>query len=182
MPPLVRTSVLLVEDNDDHAFLFSRAFSEHPGVRLDRVCDGLEAKAYLRGRPARREGVGLSQPSALITDLNMPRCGGVELIQWLRSSEEWAGLPIVVVSSSIDQIDMDRCYAVGAQAFLIKPTTCEGFRHLVDCLVRLWQRYGVLGAPSSSAGEGCARPWSSRVNRRATADPLQPAGRAREEA
>ena len=156
MPAITPATILLAEDNDVHALLFTVAFRIHKDVNMVRVHDGVEAKQYLMGMGEYADREQYPRPLALVTDLIMPRCDGASLISWLRRHEHWAQLPAVVISTSIFQEDMDRCYQAGAQAFLLKPCTAAGFSHLVDCLSRLWSERGVLPAGSCDT----ARPFS----------------------
>ena len=128
-------TVIYAEDSDDDAFLFCRA-ADACSVDVVRVKNGDEAKVQLETVvPSDGQAQG---PVALVTDLHMPGCDGLALIQWVRTKPEWNELPAVVVSASHAQKDIDACKEAGANGFFVKPASLEGFSHLFQALLELW--------------------------------------------
>jgi len=106
-------AVLIVEDSENSAAMLEIAFMGIPGVSVLTTPSGIEALQILDGSstPVR----------AVVTDLNMPRMDGYELIRRLRSHEKLSGMPIIVVSADTDPSTPERIAALGVQAFFPKP-------------------------------------------------------------
>jgi len=106
-------AVLIVEDSENSAAMLEIAFLGIPGVSVLTTPSGVEALRILDG--------GSSSVRAVVTDLNMPRMDGYELIRRVRSHEKLSGMPIIVVSADTDPATPDRIAALGVQAFFPKP-------------------------------------------------------------
>ena len=101
----VRGQVLLVEDNEDDVFLTLRAL-KRVGVEAEVVIarDGVEAVERLS--VAARPGDGADgAPAVVLLDLKLPRMNGVEVLNWLRSNEDTRDIPVVIVSSSKEELE-----------------------------------------------------------------------------
>jgi two-component system response regulator len=121
-------SVLLVEDNDADAELTSKALREvDPAVNIARVHDGSEAIDYVF-----REGVFRERPRGLpaliLLDLQMPRVGGIDVLQSLRSDELTHAIPVLILTGSLDERDRNDAHQLGAAGYLAKPVTAEALR------------------------------------------------------
>jgi CheY-like chemotaxis protein len=133
-------SILLAEDDENDVFFVERAFKQAQiNNPLNRVCDGEDAIAYLKGDGiyAQREKYPL--PYLLLADLKMPRKNGFEVIQWVRQQTGLRRLPIVVLTSSREGPDIDRAYELGANTYLVKPVKFEGLLDLMKGLNLYWQ-------------------------------------------
>jgi CheY-like chemotaxis protein len=129
-------SVLLVEDNDDHAELVRRALSlsgqPHNLVRLE---DGEQALSFLlgtEGAPPDR-----SECALILLDLRLPRVSGIEVLQALRERDMPVG-PVVVLTTSEADDDITAAYENGAHAYVVKPIDFTSFGQLVRDLARFW--------------------------------------------
>ena len=105
-------AVLIVEDSENSAAMLEIAFLGIPGLSVLTTASGVEALRILDGS---------SPVRAVVTDLNMPRMDGYELIRRVRSHEKLSGMPIIVVSADTDPATPDRIAALGVQAFFPKP-------------------------------------------------------------
>ena len=105
-------AVLIVEDSENSAAMLEIAFLGIPGLSVLTTPSGVEALRILDGA---------SPVRAVVTDLNMPRMDGYELIRRLRSHEKLSGMPIIVVSADTDPATPERIAALGVQAFFPKP-------------------------------------------------------------
>jgi CheY-like chemotaxis protein len=112
MPPGGR-SVLVVEDSENNAAMLEIALSDIPAVHVVLATSALEAWRILNG-----DGPSIR---AIVTDLNMPRMDGFELIRRIRSDARLSGTPIVVVSADTDPATPDRIAELGVSAFFAKP-------------------------------------------------------------
>ena len=111
--------ILLVEDNPDDVELTVRTLEEH-GVdaQIDVADDGVHALAYIAEHEL---------PDLLVLDLNLPRMSGLEVLQRLRDDKRTRRLPIVVLTSSIEDEDVARCYDSGANSYIRKPVDYDEF-------------------------------------------------------
>jgi two-component system response regulator len=116
-PPVL----LLIEDDRDYVDVIVRALRKAGlGVEFRVARDGQEALDAL-GLDAPRNGNGDGDlPRVVFLDLKMPRVDGWEVLRRMRASPRTASLPVVVVSSSDRPEDIQRCYALGANSYLLK--------------------------------------------------------------
>jgi CheY-like chemotaxis protein len=128
-------TILLVEDNIDDVILTRRALRKvGVSAALATVGDGEEAKAYLLGTGAFADRNAHPMPALVLLDWKLPRCSGVEVLDWIRARSEMDTLPVVVLTSSRQQEDIEQAYAAGANSYLQKPVA---FSELVELLGRL---------------------------------------------
>jgi two-component system chemotaxis response regulator CheY len=113
MPSEVDAPVLIVEDSENGAATLEIAFLGIPGVSVLTASSALEALRILNG-----DGAGVR---AVVTDLNMPRMDGFELIRRIRQHERLFATPIIVVSADTDPDTPDRISQLGVSAFFPKP-------------------------------------------------------------
>ncbi len=116
--------ILIAEDDPDDAFLLRRTFVKAQVANpLVFVGDGDEAIRYLSGLERFSAHEEQPWPVVLFLDLKMPRRNGFELLEWLREQPPFGGLPVVVLTSSREPADVTRAYELGANAYLVKPST-----------------------------------------------------------
>jgi len=121
-------ALLLVEDNEDDVFLMKRALK---GARVVNpllvVEDGQQAVDYLggAGKFADREQYPL--PAVVFLDLKLPLLSGHDVLAWIRRQRELESLVVIVLTSSNEPSDLNRCYALGANSYVVKPPTPEQF-------------------------------------------------------
>jgi CheY-like chemotaxis protein len=129
--------ILHVEDDENDAILFRKA-CERAGLPADthRVDAADEAKAYLLGEGAYADRARFPIPQIIVLDLKMPRMDGFEFLKWLRKTEEFSGLPVLVFTASISREDKSRAIAEGANSFFIKPAS-------FDALVKMVAGFGT---------------------------------------
>ena len=139
MSPLVAgrpARLLLVEDNDADVRLTREALREAgDGVRLSAVGDGEQALAYLRQEAGFAEA---PRPDLVLLDLNLPRKDGTEVLAEMRADERLACIPVIVLTSSAAQQDIEACYARGANAFVVKPQDLDAFKDQSGSIRRFW--------------------------------------------
>jgi two-component system, response regulator len=123
--------VLLVEDNQDHALLTRRAFEKnHMGERLRIVRDGLEALDFLLNDS--------DKPTLVLLDLDMPRMDGLEVLRRMRADPRTRSLPVVMLSSSNEQVDQRNAIQLGLQGYIRKPVDFSEFVEIVRELGLYW--------------------------------------------
>ena len=125
-------TILAAEDMETDALLLKMAYkaAELP-YRLVVVQDGQCAVDYLKGTPPYDDRAKNPIPEMLLLDLNMPRMDGFAVLAWLRDSEEFSSLPVVVLSCSPRESDLERAKELGAREYLVKPL---GYKELTVML------------------------------------------------
>jgi CheY-like chemotaxis protein len=127
-------TIMLAEDDDNDVFFVRRALkTAEINNPLIVVTDGALAIEYLRGDGAYADRQQHPLPKLVLLDIKMPKRTGLEVLEWLRSneSEKLKRLPVIIMSSSNQQIDIDRAYELGVNAYLVKP---RGFLELVEVM------------------------------------------------
>lgn len=122
--------VILSVEDDNAAYLLLRiGFSEVGGdLRLYRVEDGAEALKFLRQSA---EYASAPKPDLVLLNLNMPRVTGYDVLQGMQNDPALNEIPVVVFSSSRLDGDKARCLALGARAFVSKPTDLDQFLNVL---------------------------------------------------
>lgn len=132
-------TILLVEDNAQDEFLTLRALRKvNLANQVDVVRDGQQALDYLfrQGEFAERKGPDL--PTVVLLDLNLPRIGGLEVLDRLRADPRTALVPVVILTSSDEERDRLRSYENGANSFVRKPLDFTEFAETVARLGVYW--------------------------------------------
>jgi CheY-like chemotaxis protein len=125
--------VLLVEDSVDDVLLTRRAFRKAGIEHVLDVCnDGETAVEYLQSLLAKSEAQAL--PVLVLLDWKLPKKNGLELLVWIRSQAKLRDLPVVVLSASGQQDEMDRAQLEGANAYRMKPLNLESLLSLLATL------------------------------------------------
>ena len=106
-------AVLIVEDSENSAAMLEIAFLGIPGVSVLMAPSATEALRLLEG--------GSGAVRVMVTDLNMPRMDGYELIRRVRADQRLSGMPIIVVSADTDPATPQRIAALGVEAYFPKP-------------------------------------------------------------
>lgn len=133
------TSVLLVDDNPDDVLLIRRAFHKanllHP---IHVAADGDEAVAYLSGQGGFADRSQHPLPVLVLLDLKLPKRSGHEVLEWLRAQEGLRRIPVAILTSSQEPVDVKRAYDLGANAYLLKPLEFEALIELVKATTLFW--------------------------------------------
>ena len=127
-------NVLMIEDDDGHATLLRRHL-RRAGLKSDpiRLRDGQELLDYLACKGPWSDRRPLDSV-AMILDLNMPRIGGAQVLERLKAHDHLARIPVFVLTTTDNPAELDRCYALGAAACLVKPVGHGAFGDLVQRL------------------------------------------------
>jgi CheY-like chemotaxis protein len=123
-------NVLLVEDDPGDVLMIREAFSDRKvASRLHVVSDGLEAMQWLRRE---RAYAAAPRPDLVLLDLNLPRMNGLEVLAQLKAEEQFRQIPVVVLTTSESEEDVQRSYALHANAYVAKPVDYEKFIEVVQ--------------------------------------------------
>jgi CheY-like chemotaxis protein len=147
-----RLIILLAEDDpQDIALLGLSLPRTGVPVELQVTRDGQETLEYLQGEGRFSNRQMHPVPDLLMLDLKMPRVDGLEVVRWVRSTDEWSSIPIVMLSSSTLDRDIQEAYRLGANTFFSKPNGLPQLRELIRLVVSYW---------ASSQRPGFASCWS----------------------
>jgi CheY-like chemotaxis protein len=141
--------ILLVEDSEKDIELTLAALDEHKlANEVDVVHDGAEALDFLfrRGEFADRPK-GL--PMVVLLDLKMPKVDGLEVLRQVKQDPELKRIPVVMMTSSREEQDLVRSYALGANAYVVKPVD---FQQFVDSIKQIGFFWAIINEPPP----GCA--------------------------
>jgi CheY-like chemotaxis protein len=127
-----RLTILMADDDEDDRDLARDAFQD-AGLEgeIRFVIDGQDLLDYLRDQDRQAQH---DRPAIVVLDLNMPRMDGREALTEMKADDSLCEIPVVVLTTSKDTQDVQRCYCAGASSFIAKPVTHAG---LVDVMRRL---------------------------------------------
>ena len=136
MSPIRSVDVLLVEDDPADVELTREGLKDSKMlVHLDTVDDGIKAMQYLRREAPYTDA---SRPDLIILDLNLPRKDGREVLKELKNDEALRTIPVVVLTTSQDAWDIQRCYEWGANCWITKPIGLKEFIKIVETIQDFW--------------------------------------------
>jgi DNA-binding response OmpR family regulator len=132
-------TILLVEDDENDAMLVQMAFKKNNILNpVQWAKDGLEAISYLNGEGSFADRRLYPFPEVLILDLKMPRMTGLELLAWIREHPEFRVIPTIIMSSSRLEADVVQAYNLGANTYMVKPTSFEELAAKVKLAHEYW--------------------------------------------
>jgi len=145
---LTHPIILIVEDSDEDFYMFMRATQnldllERSLYRFLRFEDGDEALDYLFRREE-YQNLNVPLPVAMLLDLNLPGTDGREIIQQVKQTPHLQTLPIIVLTTSNNQRDIQACYGNGANCYILKPMGVIAMRETVQTMFRHWFQLAVL--------------------------------------
>jgi len=129
--------ILLVEDNPGDVRLSSEAFKESNLPHcLHVVKDGIEALGFVRHATDYSQ---VPRPDIIILDLNLPGKNGLEVLDEIRSDQELKDIPIVILTTSSNDLDVLTAYRKQANAYLVKPSDLSQYDEVINAVVALCQ-------------------------------------------
>ena len=133
--------ILLVDDNHSDADMVIRVLRKNNlADKLLHLKDGAEALDFIF-REGKYAGLEMQKPSkAIFLDLNMPRIGGIDVLRKIKADERTKKIPVVVLTSSKENSDVQTCYDLGANGYIVKPVEFEEFQKTISDLAQFWMR------------------------------------------
>jgi len=136
----VHRPILLVEDNPMDVDLTIRAFASRKLVNPVEVArDGEEALANIAGWSA-----GKPQPVVILLDLKLPKVSGLEVLRTLKSHPVYKRIPVVILTTSKEDQDIDTAYTLGVNSYIVKPVDFDKFVEVAGQIEMYW---GALNTP-----------------------------------
>lgn len=131
--------ILLVEDNPNDAELALRALRKNNiANRIFVVGDGAEALDFLFASGAYRGRDTSEHPKVVLLDLKLPRVSGLQVLERMKRDTETAMIPVVALTSSREDKDIEKCYRLGVNSYIVKPVEFGDFVKAVSELGLYW--------------------------------------------
>jgi CheY-like chemotaxis protein len=158
MSQTARRPILIVEDSDEDfeatVWALGKASITIPVVRCK---DGEQAIYYLenaRAEEAQDEAIDAPPfPAIVFLDLNLPRSDGNEVLTHIKATRRLRSLPVIVITTSKLRRDVQSCYRLGANSFVVKPVSMVKLRELMAVLAEYWFSLVLLPEPESGDGD-----------------------------
>jgi CheY-like chemotaxis protein len=132
-------SVLLIEDNPMDVHLTRRVFARrqlpHP---LEVLRDGEEALGYIHAWQDGRE-----LPAVVLLDLKLPRVDGLEVLRQLKAHRALRSVPVIVLTTSAEDHDINAAYNLGANSYIVKPVDFDNFLSVAELIEAYWLRLNL---------------------------------------
>ncbi|MFZ3136283.1 MAG: response regulator [Thermodesulfovibrionales bacterium] len=127
-------NILLVEDDPNDETLTLKALAEYNLANHIIVAhDGAEALDYLYRR-GNFENMPKGNPAVVLLDLKLPKISGLEVLRQIKKDEQLRMIPVVVLTSSREERDLEECYRLGVNAYVVKPVD---FHEFIDAIKKL---------------------------------------------
>lgn len=137
--PYSDIEILFAEDSVDDAMLTMRALKKSGFAnKVHHVKDGAEALDYMFGRGHYATRNIKEHPKLILLDLKMPKISGMEVLEKLKADPEYQSIPIVILTSSKEDPDIQKCYALGANSYIVKPVESENFFQAIKEIGMYW--------------------------------------------
>jgi len=129
--------ILVAEDDSDDKFLLQAIFEEKGyDTPLEFVSNGVELIEYLGNIQLDEENA--SYPAFILLDLNMPKMDGRQALKQIKEHAVLKKIPVVVFSTTKNDIEIKRCYELGANTYIVKPSNFESLATAIDRIRNYW--------------------------------------------
>jgi two-component system response regulator len=131
--------ILLVEDNMNDAELTMRALIKHKiANEIIHLKDGAAAIDFLFGIGTYEGRDTDIKPKLILLDLKMPKVNGIEVLEKIKSDSNTKTIPVVILTSSKEHPDIEKCYRLGVNSYIVKPVEFQNFSKAVTELGLYW--------------------------------------------
>jgi len=142
----INKKIIVVEDNYADMELTLIAFKEsNTPYEIVTKRDGQDLLEYI-------ETCNLNEIAFILMDLNMPKINGIEVLRRFQQNEAHKNIPVIILSSSTHQSDVNTCYSLGANAYLQKPLDIVTFSEMTKTLVSFWSDLNIMPKFNMAAG------------------------------
>ncbi len=147
--------VLIIEDNDDDFEATIRALKSASGFSMKnaivRFDNGTSALEYLHRNGQYSDATLSPRPGIILLDLNMPGISGHDVLMDIKSNELLRDIPVVILTTSDNEKDVDECYKAGANTYIKKPVNIDNFFAAIKKLSEYWFELAILPKESRSS-------------------------------
>ena len=131
--------ILIVEDNPNDAELIVRTLKkQHLANKIFIAEDGAEALDFIFCRGEFTDRIKSDRPKAVFLDLKLPKVSGLEVLKEIKSNDETKKLPVVIITSSKEDPDVNAAYELGANSYVVKPVEFDSFIHAITNAGLYW--------------------------------------------
>lgn len=140
-------NIIMVEDDDGHARLIEKNI-RRAGIAnaIRHFVDGTTALDYLFNAP---DGPAMNGPALILLDLNLPDMSGIDILGKIKADPRLRRTPVVVLTTTDDKVEIQRCYDLGANVYITKPVNYESFAKAIQ---QLGLFLSVIQVPEASEG------------------------------
>lgn len=135
--------ILVAEDDADDRYLLKTALAE-TGIKEDvtYVENGVELINYLN--TLSEENGAINYPKFILLDLNMPKMDGREVLKMMKANEAYRKIPVIVFSTTKNQLEVKRCYDLGANTYVVKPVSYDTLVETIREICTYWFNTATL--------------------------------------
>ncbi|MDF2437473.1 MAG: two-component system response regulator [Bacteroidota bacterium] len=134
---LEEIEIILVEDNPDDAFFTKRAFIDaNVNNNIIILTDGEEAIDFFFNDQSFSNQTFHGKTRLLMLDMNLPKVSGMEILKRMKTHQTTKHIPIIVLTASDNDPMMEEALSLGAESYIIKPVTYEGFIEVINKISR----------------------------------------------
>jgi CheY-like chemotaxis protein len=136
-------SILIAEDDADDRFLMQKAIDEVGyDIQIDFVENGVELLDNLKNIQTQKTAG--SYPKFILLDLNMPKMDGREVLKNIKNHEEFRKIPVIIFSTTKNQLEVKRCYDLGANTYIVKPVNFDSLVETIQHIRTYWLETATL--------------------------------------
>ncbi|MBU2864131.1 response regulator [Reinekea forsetii] len=138
--------ILVVEDSEDDYEVMMDAFELSDSLRnpIYHCEDGQSALNYLQQKPPFNDLEKYPPPAIILLDLNMPGIDGRQVLKTVKADETLRKIPVIVLTTSNDERDIEDCYELGANSYIKKPVDLDNFLDAIKQLREYWFEVSIL--------------------------------------
>ncbi|MGO9021900.1 MAG: response regulator [Syntrophobacteraceae bacterium] len=132
-----RLVILMADDDSDDRLIVRDALEGRP-VDVEFVVNGLELLDYLLCKGKYADGGRHPRPDVILLDLNMPQMGGEEALAKIKADSYLKSIPVIILTTSREECEVQRCYDLGANTYIVKPLSFEKLVEIMHSLHLYW--------------------------------------------
>ncbi|MES2517439.1 MAG: response regulator [Bacteroidota bacterium] len=132
-------TILIADDDEDDRFLVKSAFDDCTvSCSIHYVENGVEVMKYLENEGAFDNTLKYTKPCLILLDLNMPKKDGREVLKEIKSNPKFKATPVVILTTSKAVEDVNLCYGLGANGYIVKPSSFTELANILKVLTTFW--------------------------------------------
>jgi two-component system response regulator len=140
---MTRPFILVAEDDADDRYLMQTALAETGFTEpVSFVDNGVELIHHLEAIEEHRGSAPF--PRLILLDLNMPKMDGREVLKKIKSHDSFRKIPVIVFSTTKNQLEVQRCYDLGANTYIVKPASYDTLVETMREICRYWFKFATL--------------------------------------